>query len=93
MSFHVIRSVDQDDLDAIQKAAERFCKRHDIKVYSDAPILYWIDEWAENETYCMNKSERTYRTYLWEKCMCRALKVSYVKGINIAYGNVGFWKE
>ncbi|MDH1557079.1 hypothetical protein N5E86_21750 [Stutzerimonas stutzeri] len=76
MTIATIRRYEAEDQARVKAAAERFCKRHGIKIdledgecAAEHAIEYWI-----KESY---PEDKAYRRKLWTACYCRALCVPY----------------
>lgn len=85
MAWVVIRNATEQDYEAIEKSAEKFCKRHNIRV----------NKWESDETAIENfagylddcKDDCGYTMRLWQKCLSRAVEEPGATGI--AWGAIG----
>jgi len=89
--FSPLRYFRANDATALDNAAERFCKRHNIS------LLY------ERECLGLDETEKTYDALalylwysdnknlvkLWQACFCRALKIKPAANACLAHGYVG----
>lgn len=88
--FNTYRKATDSDFNAVRTSAERFCHRHDIKLFADSNPVLEIDCQIETLRYRYPaKAARLARQ--WAGCMCRALGVSYTRNIGIAWGQIGVW--
>ena len=98
MTISIIRQITKEDETRIERAAGRFIKRHEIKFHDffgrageQIRARYWcVDYWCAINHWCesagRSKDER-YRRYLWQKCLCRAVKEKYDSQTNWSWCN------
>ena len=85
MGWNTIRKATKSDEQAMQVAAERFCKRHNIEFDTDFPAQTSIDYTLDND----REDENAKRLRpLWRAIVRRTLGHKSAEGI--AYGYVGY---
>jgi hypothetical protein len=92
MTISTIRRATEYDLNAIERAAERFCRRHNIaQSYDGQEFTVAVEDavaWAD-----IDEGKQTRLSRLWRQCFCRALGEPYNSRLTIAYGHVGLTIE
>lgn len=85
MGISIIRKLDADDMARVTAAAERFCKRHEIKFDEYTPAEMSIDYAIDNA----HSASRARLRKLWTACYCRALRVPCDVRTTTGWGYVG----
>lgn len=78
MTISMIRKATAEDASRVDRAAARFILRHQIKIddfYAPIDSEIAIDYWCSMES--SGPDEKRRREYLWQKCLCRALREPY----------------
>ena len=92
MTISTIRRATESDLNAVERAAERFCRRHNIEQsYDGQDFAVTVEDavaWADSD-----EGKQTRLSLLWQQCFCRALGEPYNSRLTIAYGHVGLTIE
>lgn len=83
MGWNTIRKATNEDEQALQAAAERFCKRHNLEFDADMPAQTTIYYTLDND----REDEKRLR-HLWRAIVRRTLGNKSAEGI--AYGYVGY---
>jgi len=84
MSWIAVRKIRDDDKELIEKSAQKFAKRHNIKIADHQTAWSAVEEhvnWLEH-------NDNGYLRRLWEKCFARAVGVKGATGT--AWGNIGY---
>ena len=79
-----IRKFRDEDNELVEKSAQRFAKRHNIKIADHQTAWDAVEEhinWLEHEG-------DPYLRRLWEKCFARAVGEPGVT--SVAWGNIGY---
>ena len=84
MSWIAVRKFQDDDKELVEKSAQKFAKRHNIKIVEHETAWNAVEEhvnWLEH-------NGDGYLRRLWEKCFARAVGVTGATGV--AWGNIGY---
>ncbi len=84
MTISVIRPFSNEDADAVEKAAARFCTRHGVQRDADCP-----DAHMNIRVHLLEASD-THLGQLWQACFCRAVGLPYDRRLTVAHGHLGF---
>ncbi len=96
MSWSVIRKATEEDTEALEKAARRFCDRHEID-YNAVLLGFgnFVSVVEDHISYLMSpgigdveQEAGVYLNRLWLACVARALKTPGAEGI--AWHTVGY---
>ena len=88
MGWNIIRKATEFDEQALQAAAERFCKRHNLEFDNDMPAQTTIDYTLDHD----REDENAKRLRpLWRAIVRRTLGRKSAEGI--AYGYVGYSQD
>jgi len=79
-----VRKFRDDDRELVEKSAQEFAKRHNIKIYEHQTA--W--EAVEEHVTWLDHNGNGYLCRLWEKCFARAVGVKGATGT--AWGNIGY---
>jgi len=82
-SMSIIRKYEEDDRARVQAAAERFCKRHNIRATETA------EESIQFAIATAHPEDRARLRELWMGCYCRALRVPYNVRTTTMGGQIG----
>ena len=85
MSWSTIRKATEEDRERLNRAAMRFCERHDCPYVYGSPVEN-VEAAIANDFY-----DGVYLRKLWRACVRRALRSNDAEGIE--YGYVGFHVE
>lgn len=89
MTISVIRRYTDEDAIAIEKVADRFCKRHAIE--NDPEFIGEVN--IESHIYAVSQSdpqEGSRLARLWQRCYCRAFDLPYDSRLTVFAGHIGY---
>ena len=88
MTISVIRRYTNEDVIAVEKAADRFCRRHVIEndpdFIGELNIESHIDAVSQSDPQEGSKLAR-----LWMRCFCRAVGLPYDRRMTVMAGHLG----
>ena len=87
MALSTIRRFTDDDAAALNTAAARFAARHSILLDSSTHHDFWRALDAELNWQARDGEPKLFR--LWQRVVCRALRVPQDVRTTVAYGHVG----
>ena len=86
--FNPIRTASNDDIEKIEAAAARFASRHGIEVGDDDSAQEAVQIEVGYRKDCHNDRRLS---DLWDRCFARAVGEKPSAGLDIAWGNIGYW--
>ena len=89
MTISVIRRYTNEDAIEVEKAADRFCRRHAID--NDPDYIGEVN--IENHIYAVSQSdpqEGSKLSRLWRSCFCRAVGLPYDRRVTVMAGHLGY---
>lgn len=86
MAISTLRKVTDDDVTRLEKAANRFAKRWQIKIGDDETALEAVGFESQYDPHGRLAAA-------WRKCFARALRVAPSVSLTIAYGYVGHYAD
>ena len=90
-SIATIRKYTTEDAARVERAAQRFCARHNISISGpeDDSAEAAIDHWLHQS----HPEDLSYRRKLWTACYCRALRVPVDVRTTTGWGYIGVRTE